>query len=88
MRNELDYRREMLHWPWRIVRVPILLFLVILEPIVAFGCGALALLGVLTTLLFALIGAPHFPVWTMLTISISFGLVLVLYEGLIRVISD
>jgi hypothetical protein len=31
---------------------------------------------------------PHFPTGTMLAVSIGFALVLVLYEGLIRVLSD
>jgi hypothetical protein len=44
--------------------------------------------GVLSTVFFKLIAAPHFPTWTMLTISISFALALVLYEGAIVVLSD
>jgi hypothetical protein len=64
------------------------MLLVILEPVFALICGGLALLGVLLTLFFKLIEAPHFPAWTMLTISIAFGLALLVYEGLIRVFSD
>ncbi|TLZ52841.1 MAG: hypothetical protein E6K21_00270 [Gammaproteobacteria bacterium] len=70
------------------MRIPAVMLLVILEPIVAFACGALALLGVLTTLFFALLHVPHFPTGTMLAVSIGFALILVLYEGLIRVLSD
>ena len=77
-----------IRWLWHVVRLPIVILLVILEPVVALVCGALALLGVLTTLFFKLIAAPHFPTWTMLTISVSFGLALVLYEGAIVVLSD
>lgn len=80
--------RTTLRWLWRLVRLPALLVLVILEPIVAFACSTLALLGVLTTLFFALLHVPHFPAGTMLALSIGFALVLVLYEGLIRVLSD
>ena len=72
---------------WQPVRLPILVFLVILEPIVSFLLGALALLGVLTTLFFKLIGAPHFPFWTMLAISISFVALLAVYEALIKLFS-
>ena len=43
---------------------------------------------VLTTLFFALLHVPHFPTGTMLAVSIGFALILVLYEGLIRVLSD
>jgi hypothetical protein len=49
--------------------------------------GGLALAGVLTTIFFVLIHAPHFPAWTMLTISIGFGLALIFYETLLRVFS-
>ena len=80
--------REILRWLWFIVRLPVVTLLVILEPVVVGLCGGVALLGVLTTLFFRLINVPHFPAWTMLTISISFGLMLVLYEGAIRVLSD
>ena len=72
---------------WQPVRLPILAFLVILEPIVSFLLGALALLGILTTLFFKLIGAPHFPFWTMLAISISFVALLAVYEGLVKLFS-
>ena len=77
-----------MRWLWQIACLPIVTVLVILEPLVAFTCSALALLGVLATLFFWLIGAPHFPAWTMLTISLSFAGALVLYEFLIRMLSD
>ena len=83
-----DFVRTTSRWLWHIVRIPAVMLLVILEPIVAFACGALALLGVLTTLFFALLHVPHFPTGTMLAVSIGFALILVLYEGLIRVLSD
>jgi hypothetical protein len=67
---------------------PMVMFLVALQPAVALVCGGLALLGLLTTVFFKLIAAPHFPTWTMLVISIGFGLALVLYEGAIVVLSD
>lgn len=87
MRPGGDYLAEILRWVWHLVRLPIVTLLVILEPVVAFVCGALALLGVLATLFFKLIAAPHFPVWTMLAISLGFALVLVLYEEAIAVLS-
>jgi hypothetical protein len=79
---------QMLRWLWPVARLPVLLPLVILEPIVAFLLGGLALLGLLTTAFFALIGAPHFPTGTMLMLSISFALALVLYEGAIRILAS
>ena len=88
MRRANEVRRNIIRTLWHVVRLPIVMLLVILEPVVALVCGALALLGVLTTAFFKLIAAPHFPTWTMLIISISFGLALVLYEGAIVVLSD
>jgi len=72
---------------WYLVRLPIFTLLVILEPVVALVLGGLALAGVLTTIFFVLIHAPHFPAWTMLSISIGFGLALMFYEAVLRVFS-
>jgi hypothetical protein len=88
MRCDNESRRGVIRWLWHVVRLPIVMLLVILEPVVALVFGAFALLGILTTIFFKLIAAPHFPTWTMLAISISFGLALVLYEGAIAVLSD
>jgi hypothetical protein len=71
-----------------LVRLPVLMLLVILEPVVAFVLGGLALAGILTTIFFKLIEAPHFPAWTMPCLSIGFGLALVVYEATIRLLSN
>ncbi|MDB6086860.1 MAG: hypothetical protein JWN43_4741, partial [Gammaproteobacteria bacterium] len=68
---------------WLLVRLPVLTLLVILEPVVTLVFGGLALAGVLTTIFFVVVQAPHFPAWTMLTISIGFGLALMFYEALL-----
>jgi hypothetical protein len=79
-----DWLRGPLQLIWRVIRLPILTFLVILQPVVGLVFGGLALLGVLTSFFFKLTGAaPHFPFLTMLAISVGFGLVLMGYEGLI-----
>jgi fructose-specific phosphotransferase system IIC component len=70
---------------WLLVRLPIFTLLVILEPVIALVLGGLALAGVLTTIFFVAVHAPHFPAWTMLTMSVGFGLVLMLYEAVLRV---
>lgn len=74
-------------WVWRLVRLPIVTLLVILEPVVSLVFGALALLGVLVTLFNAVIRPPHFPTWTMLTLSVGFGLAARLYRGLILMLA-
>jgi hypothetical protein len=73
---------------WRVACLPVLMFLVILEPLVTFMLAALALLGLLTTLFFYLVGPPEFPVWTMLALSLGFAIVLVPYHALIRLLSN
>jgi len=65
-----------------------LMVLVILEPLVTFVLATLALLGLLTTLLFYLVGLPEFPVWTMLALSLGFAIALVPYYALIRLMSS
>jgi hypothetical protein len=54
---------------------------------VSFLCGGLALLGILTIFFYKLIGAPDFPFWTMLMISLSFVLGLAIYEASIKLLS-
>jgi hypothetical protein len=73
---------------WRIAGLPILLVLVILEPLVTFVFAALSLLGLLTTAFFFLVGPPGFPVWTMLALSLGFAIVLLPYHALIRLLSN
>jgi hypothetical protein len=69
---------------WHALRLPLLVFLVILEPVVRFVLGALALLGVLVALFFKAYGVPHFPFALMLGASVGLGLMLVGYYALLR----
>jgi hypothetical protein len=62
--------------------------LVILEPVVTFALAGFALLGILTILFFHFVGSPGFPAWTMLALSLSLVCALIVYHGLIRVLSD
>jgi hypothetical protein len=82
-----DWAVALLRGAWFMVRLPIFTLLVILEPVVALVLGGLALAGVLTTIFFVSIHAPHFPAWTMLALSIGFGLALMFYESLLRFFS-
>jgi hypothetical protein len=75
-------------WLWRVASLPVLIVLVILEPIVTFVLAALALLGLLTTLFFYLVGPPNFPVRTMLALSLGFAIALVPYHAVTRMLSD
>jgi hypothetical protein len=76
-----------IRWLWRTACLPALMLLVILEPLVTFVLAGLALLGLLTTLFFYLVGPPEFPGWTMLALSLGFAIALVSYHALIRLLS-
>jgi hypothetical protein len=79
-----DLLRATLRLLWHAVRLPVFVFLAILEPIVSFILGALALLGVLTALFSKLYGVPHFPFALTLGVSVGFGLMQVGYYALLR----
>ncbi|SRR6266699_7117471 len=72
---------------WQCIRLPLFLLLAILEPVVSFVLGSLALLGVLTALFWKLAGPAHFPFLLVLATSLSFGLMLVAYHPLLRWLS-
>ena len=81
-----DLLRGTLRLLWHAVRLPAFVFLAILEPIVSFVLGALALLGVLTALFSKFYGVPHFPFALMLGVSVGFGLMQVGYYALLRLL--
>jgi hypothetical protein len=73
---------------WQVLRVPIALVLVILEPAVGLLCGVLALLGILMALFFKFYGIPaEFPFLKMIAVSVCFALVPCAYGGLLRLIT-
>jgi hypothetical protein len=72
---------------WQCIRLPLLLFLLVLEPIVTLVLGALALLGVLTTLFWKFFGPPNFPFFLMLGVSLGFELALIVYRKLLRLLA-
>ena len=81
-----DLGRCILWLLWQCIRVPAVLLLVTLEPVVTFLLSALALLGVLTALFWKLVGPPHFPFFLVLGISLGFELALILYHALLRLL--
>jgi hypothetical protein len=69
---------------WNAVRLPIAAALLALEPIVGFVCGAGLVLGILASILFEMSAVgPRFPFAKVLGISLSFGVILFLYYGLL-----
>jgi hypothetical protein len=70
---------------WTIVRLPVLAFLIVLEPIVCGALWLLATLGVLCALFYRfLVNDPRFPFWLCIGLSISLALLVGLYYLLIR----
>ena len=68
---------------WQGIRLPTFLLLSVLEAIVSFVLGSLALLGVLTALFWKFVGPPHFPLLLVLGVSLGFELALILYRKLL-----
>src|SRR5512138_2638463 len=69
---------------WHIVRLPILAFLIILEPAIRLLLAGAAFLGTFTAFLFKFSGVvPDFPFWPVISISIGCMLLLITYHRLI-----
>ena len=78
-----------LRFVWHSIRMPILAVLVILEPFVSVVLSALTVLGIFFALFFRyLVRLPHFPFWLMLGISLGCAVFLMLYYGIIRILSN
>ncbi len=77
-----------LHLIWTLVRLPVVLFLVILEPFVTFFLMGAATIGVLMSLFWEFLGPdPHFPFWECLAISLGSAMLLMPYYLVIRLFS-
>lgn len=72
---------------WQCLRLPLLCLLVILEPVVTFLLGSLALLGIVITLFWRLAGVPHFPFALMLSLLLGLGVILITYHSLLHLLA-
>ena len=73
---------------WTAVRLPALMFLMILEPVVRVVLSGLALLVTLCALfLLAVSPSGTFPFWGMLAVGLGCFALLTLYYGLMRLLS-
>jgi hypothetical protein len=69
---------------WNAMRLPIAAALLALEPVVGLVCGAGLVLGIIASVLFEMSAVgPRFPFAKVLGISLSFGVILFLYYGLL-----
>ena len=81
--------RGLIHFSWTAVRVPLLALLVTMEPLVCWILGAVAVLGVLVSLLFEfVVRLPHYPFWLMMGISVGVAALQIPYYLLIRLLSS
>lgn len=72
---------------WTIVRLPVLAFLVVLEPIVCGALWLLATLGIVGALFYRfLVNDPRFPFWPAMGLSVGLALLVGLYYVLIRLL--
>ena len=78
--------RSILWLLWQCIRVPALLLLVVLEPVVSFVLSSLALLGVLTAFFLEIRRAATLPIFLVLGVSLGFEFALVLYHALLRLL--
>jgi hypothetical protein len=83
-----DLARGTLWFIWRALRLPIFVFLVVLESIVRVVLIAVALLGVFVSFFLKIADpSPLFPFWGMLGFSVSCGVLLMLYYALIHLLA-
>ena len=74
---------------WHFIRLPILAVLVVLEPFVSVVLSALTVLGIVSALFNRyLLHLPHFPFWMMLGISVGCATLLLVYYGIIRILTS
>jgi hypothetical protein len=88
MESGFNYARPLLAGTvrilWKAMRLPIAAVLLALEPVVGFVCGVGLVLGILASVLFEMSAVgPKFPFVKVIGISLSFGVILFLYYGLL-----
>ena len=73
---------------WKVVRLPLVGMLMLLEPAVRYICSLAMVLGIIASVAFEISAAgPRFPFFGMLALSLGFGVALFLYYGLIALLS-
>jgi hypothetical protein len=73
---------------WNAIRVPVLGVLMLIEPVVRIICSFALILGIIASVAFEISAVgPRFPFLVMLGASLGFGAFLILYEGLIALLS-
>ena len=79
------FARKIGRYLWLVIRMPVLLFLVIVEPVVSFVLAAVALLGIVASFFFEFSGAaPNFPFWLIFGLSLGCGALVIVLNAVIR----
>jgi hypothetical protein len=69
---------------WELARVPILVVLLLLAPVVEVLCGGALLLGILVSIVYEISGAGGtYPFWHMILLSLGFGAFIILHYAAI-----
>ena len=70
---------------WDAVRLPLLAFLTLVEPVARFVLTAIALVGILVAVFLELSdAAPRFPVWLVLGMSLGCGSLVIVLNAVMR----
>ena len=86
-RSEIEsgFARQVGRYGWHGIRLPILTFLMVCEPIARFVLAAVALLGILVSFFFEFSGAaPRFPFWLVFGLSLSCGALVIVLSAVKR----
>jgi hypothetical protein len=82
---ESGFARKIGRVGWRGIRIPVVAFLIVLEPIARFVLAAVALLGILVSFFFEFSGAaPRFPFWVVFGLSLGCGALVIVLKAVMR----
>ena len=83
-----NYVRGILCLLWHVIRWPVQMLLIVLEPLIRTALCGFAILGVLTAVMIRCAAdRPNFPFWGTLGLSLSSVGVLVIYYAIMRLLS-
>ena len=82
---EPGFARKIGRVGWRGIRILVVAFLIVLEPIARFVLAAVALLGILVSFFFEFSGAaPRFPFWVVFGLSLGCGALVIVLNAVMR----
>lgn len=83
--SDASMARKVGRFSWHAIRLPFLALLMLVEPVARFVLTAVALLGILVSILFEFSGvAPHFPFWLVFGLSLGCGVLVLALNAVKR----